>query len=116
MYSPRLSFRPFPIARRAARPAPFRQAQDDQPTVAQLGAIEGLSGDYKGASISLKPGEKIIIGRDPQSCNIVISSEKKDGKSSITLRWDKVPGAGKYNLKLFPKGQVFLRLKLEKTL
>ena len=70
-------------------PAPFRQAQDDQPTVAQLGAIEGLSGDYKGASISLKPGEKIIIGRDPQSCNIVISSEKKDiSRTHCSVKYD----------------------------
>ena len=69
-------------------PVPVQQA-DDQPTVAQMGAIEGLSGDYKGASINLKPGEKLLIGRDPQSCNIVISSEKKDiSRTHCSVKYD----------------------------
>ena len=35
-----------------------------------------------------------------------ISSEKKDGKSSITLRWDKVPGAGKYKVYRYVNGRL----------
>ena len=69
-------------------PAAF-QGADDQATVAQVGAIEGITGDYKGATINLKPGEKIMIGRDPQSCNIVLSSEKKDiSRTHCSVKYD----------------------------
>lgn len=44
----------------------------------QKAAIEGIKGEYKGAEIDLEPNEKLIIGRDPTSCNIVVSSENKD--------------------------------------
>ncbi len=44
----------------------------------QKATIEGIKGDYKGAEIDLEPNEKLIIGRDPTACNIVVSSENKD--------------------------------------
>lgn len=50
----------------------------DPPTTVQTGGIVGICGDYEGADISINPGEKLIIGRDAASCNIVIGSENKD--------------------------------------
>lgn len=62
---------------------------DDPPTVAQLGAIEGIKGDYASAVINMKPGEKLIIGRDPTCCNIVISSEKRDiSRTHCSVKYD----------------------------
>ena len=82
---PVMPFRQQPV-QQPYQPAPVI---DDQPTVAQMGAIEGLSGDYKGASINLKPGEKLTIGRDPQNCNIVIASEKKDiSRTHCSVKYD----------------------------
>ena len=90
-YQPQQPVQPAPQAYQP-QPAPVStpvHTPDDQATVAQVGAIEGLSGDYKGASINLKPGEKLIIGRDPQSCNIVLSSEKKDiSRTHCSVKYD----------------------------
>ena len=66
-----------------------RQPEEDQPTIAQNGAIEGVSGDYAGTVINLKPGEKILIGRDAASCNIVLSSERKDiSRKHCSVKYD----------------------------
>ncbi len=62
---------------------------DDPPTVAQVGALEGIRGDYASAVINMKPGEKLIIGRDPTCCNIVISSEKRDiSRTHCSVKYD----------------------------
>lgn len=34
--------------------------------------MEGLGGSYLGASIPMKPGEKLVLGRDIQHCNLVL--------------------------------------------
>lgn len=39
------------------------------------GAILGLSGIYEGAVFKMNPSETIIIGRDPQCSNIIISDK-----------------------------------------
>ena len=56
----------------------IQRQPEEHSTIAQNGAIEGVSGDYAGAVINLKPGEKIVIGRDAASCNIILSAERKD--------------------------------------
>ena len=35
------------------------------------GALIGLDGEYKDATIPIHPGERIILGRDPESCNLI---------------------------------------------
>ncbi len=74
------------------QPAPIpvqAPVDDNQPTKVQNGAIEGISGDYAGAVIQLKPGEKLIIGRDAASCNLVLSSLKKDiSRKHLTVEYD----------------------------
>lgn len=66
-----------------------RQPEEDQPTIAQNGAIEGISGDYAGTIINLKPGEKLLIGRDAASCNIVLSAERKDiSRKHCSVKYD----------------------------
>ena len=80
---------PQPIPQPAPQPIPQEQVDDDPPTVAQIGAIEGIKGDYESSVINMKPGEKIIIGRDPTCCNIVISSEKRDiSRSHCSVKYD----------------------------
>lgn len=44
------------------------------------GVIFGITGTYEGASIPIKIGETIVIGRDPASCGIVIKDEKASRK------------------------------------
>jgi len=44
-----------------------------------------------------------------------IASEKKDGKSGITLRWDKVPGAEKYKVFRYVNGKLKLLTETAKT-
>ena len=74
------------------QPIPQAIGQDldnDPPTVAQIGALEGVSGDYASAVINMRPGEKLIIGRDPTCCNIVLSSEKKDiSRTHCSVKYD----------------------------
>lgn len=59
---------------------PVQSAQQVTPPAVsgQKAMIEGIKGEYKGMEIDLEPNEKLVIGRDPASCNIVVSSENKD--------------------------------------
>lgn len=43
-------------------------------TLPQVGMIQGVKGEYTGASIKFLPQERIIIGRNPDVANIVINS------------------------------------------
>lgn len=62
---------------------------DDSPTEPQKGAIEGIKGEYKTAVIDLKPGIKLILGRDPSVSNIVFSSDSKDiSRSHCSVKYD----------------------------
>ena len=73
-------------------PAPLnavKAVEEEAPTIAQIGAIEGVCGQFANAVINLKPNEKVLIGRDPSSCNIVISSEKKDiSRTHCSVKYD----------------------------
>ena len=62
-------------------------------TAAQNPALEGVSGDYAGAVIRLNPGEKLLIGRDAASCNLVLSSLKKDiSRKHLSVEYDAFTG------------------------
>ena len=62
---------------------------DDSPTVPQSGMIEGIKGEYTGASIGMRPGEKLIIGRDSSVSNIVLTPENKDvSRSHCSVKYD----------------------------
>lgn len=62
-------------------------------TAAQNPALEGVSGDYAGAVIRLNPGEKLLIGRDAASCNLVLSSLKKDiSRKHLSVEYDTFTG------------------------
>lgn len=63
--------------------------EDDSPTVPQSGMIEGIKGEYTGASIGMRPGEKLIIGRDSSVSNIVLAPENKDvSRSHCSVKYD----------------------------
>lgn len=47
---------------------------NESKTVAQVGHIEGIKGEYAGAAINFFPEERIIIGRNPDLANIVINA------------------------------------------
>lgn len=44
------------------------------------GKLIGVKGAYMGAEIPVKSGEKVVIGRDPSVCSIVIKDEKASRK------------------------------------
>ncbi|MCD7828711.1 MAG: VWA domain-containing protein [Clostridiales bacterium] len=44
--------------------------------VTSCGTIYGVSGSYRGDSLSVNSGETVTIGRDPVSCNLVITEDK----------------------------------------
>lgn len=49
---------------------------EDSSTVAFVeGCVEGISGLYAGAQLKLTYGESILIGRDGNSCNLVIDNQ-----------------------------------------
>lgn len=65
------------------------KAVEEAPTIAQVGAIEGVCGQFANAVINLKPNEKVLIGRDPSACNIVIASDKKDvSRTHCSVKYD----------------------------
>ena len=58
-------------------------------TKKQIG-IYGLAGEYKGATFGIKGAEQIIIGRDPDLANIIISKENvKVSRKHCTISYDK---------------------------
>ena len=85
---------PAPIPQPAVPQAPVqlnavKAVEEESPTIAQVGAIEGVCGQFANAVINLKPNEKVLIGRDPSTCNIVISSEKKDiSRTHCSVKYD----------------------------
>lgn len=44
------------------------------------GRLIGVKGAYMGAEIPIKSGEKVVIGRDPSVCSVVIKGEKGSRK------------------------------------
>lgn len=62
---------------------------DDPPTTVQEGGLVGISGDYQGADIPMRSGEKILIGRDASVCNLVIGAETKDiSRTHCSVKYD----------------------------
>lgn len=47
------------------------------------GYLYGMSGEYRNVSIPLKAGEKIVIGRDPRICNLVLAGSKVSRKHCV---------------------------------
>ncbi len=47
------------------------------------GYLYGMSGEYRNVSIPLKDGEKIVIGRDPKICNLVLAGSKISRKHCV---------------------------------
>lgn len=52
--------------------------------------IYGLAGEYKGATFGIKGTDKLIIGRDPDLANIIVSKENvKVSRKHCTISYDK---------------------------
>jgi len=51
----------------------------------------GLRGSYEGASIPMRAGEPVTIGRDPSTCSLVLKDERVSRKH-CTLVYDKARG------------------------
>lgn len=49
------------------------------------GILFGMTGAYAGASIPLKSGETIVIGRDPAICGIVIKGEQVSRRHCLVM-------------------------------
>lgn len=50
-------------------------------------ALRFLSGEFKGTTIPLAAGQRVIIGRDPQHANIILSHPQVS-RAHILVRWD----------------------------
>lgn len=62
---------------------------DDPPTNRLTGGIEGVKGQYAGMRIAIKPNEKMIIGRDPAACNLVVDSKNRDiSRIHCTIKYE----------------------------
>lgn len=52
--------------------------------------IYGLAGEYKGATFGIKGNEKLIVGRDPDLANIIVSKKNvKVSRKHCTISYDK---------------------------
>lgn len=49
--------------------------EDEQTMDLKMGGIVGISGQYEGASIDICGGERIVLGRDGEQCNLVITEQ-----------------------------------------
>lgn len=69
-------------------PAPI--AIDEGPVTVSIsiGTINCIGGDYKGQRISIQPGERVVIGRSPQSCQIILS-DKDISRTHCAVRYSK---------------------------
>lgn len=74
-------------------PIPMKQevySAADRPTTAikpKTGKLYGVEGEFKGADLTLQPGESLIIGRDSSVCNLVVNSGQVSRKH-LTLEFD----------------------------
>ena len=62
------------------------------------GKVRMLSGQYAGSEIRLKPGENIVIGREPSKCDLICSSEKVS-RVHLSIAYRAVGGKGEYFVK-----------------
>lgn len=53
----------------------------------RAGTIECISGDYGGARITMAPGESLLIGRNSQACQIVLT-DKDISRIHCSIRFD----------------------------
>lgn len=49
--------------------------EDEQTMDLKMGGIVGISGQYEGASIDICGGERIVLGRDGEQCNLIITEQ-----------------------------------------
>ncbi|MGL5436050.1 MAG: FHA domain-containing protein [Lachnospiraceae bacterium] len=68
------------------------QVQDDEPTAAlKQGAVVGVSGMYKDASIKMEYGNSIAIGRDEKQCNLILTG-KEISRKHCDISYDAFEG------------------------
>lgn len=72
---------------------------------ADKGTIRIVKGSLRGAEITCNPGEKIVVGRDPSSCNLILSHPKISRKH-LVIQY--AAGSGCYELYCFSKNGVGL--------
>ncbi len=61
----------------------------EEPRKSSVPTIEIASGEYGGSKFNIKPGEEIVIGRDPVLSNIVVSPDNKSiSKVHCRIRYD----------------------------
>ncbi len=76
-----------------AKPMPMKQeaySAADRPTTAikqKTGKLYGVEGEFKGADLTIQPGESLVIGRNSSVCNLVVNSEQVSRKH-LTLEFD----------------------------
>lgn len=59
------------------------------------GELQGIKGEYMGQSIGIGAGEEIVLGRDPQYCMLIFSSQKVS-RRQCGIRYD--AGNGRYQI------------------
>lgn len=70
-------------------PAVLAGGQDRTVQVNMAGCmIRGLAGEYAGKEISLKPGERILIGRDGTRANLIIRASKHVSGLHCSIAYD----------------------------
>lgn len=62
------------------------------------GKVRMLSGQYAGSEIRLKPGESIVIGREPSRCDLICASEKVS-RVHLSIAYRIAGGKGGYFVK-----------------
>lgn len=62
------------------------------------GKVRMLSGQYAGSEIRLKPGERIVIGREPSKCDLVCASEKVS-RVHLSISYRVIGNKGEYFVK-----------------
>ncbi len=60
------------------------------------GTLKCIKGDYPSLSVDLKPNEKVVIGRDPASCSVIVGADKSDvSRTHCSIWYDPVKDAFK---------------------
>ena len=80
------------------------------------GTVEILAGEYTGAVLPVKVGEDLVIGRDPQRANMVVTASAAVSGLHCRIRYD--AQTGRYLVTDYSSNGTFLnneRLTREKT-
>ena len=94
-----------PSLREELTPA-IEKVQDMIPALKAKGQLKGVSGVYAGQIIPMEDGEKIVLGRSAQYCNLIVEGPKVSRKHcSIVFHKEK----GTYTLEDFSSNGTFRR-------